>query len=330
MINPKLINHHLRVVARVTAAACAMSGASFAATAKADLNYYYSWNLSQATSSRTPSLVLSQLTDRLGVWPFSIDSQAVPYTVHAPGDIDGVGGPARNLRAGYEYTIKQYWTSNPIAVTYAGIQQGIAVLNFRALPGHAEGTDSTIRFSSWVAGGQLRFDVTGHDTFDYAGVPNAWFWDLTWGSGAHAADIWTVPGLWNSLAANLRRAVASIAPPSPPPAPPPSPMPSPPSPTPPPRASSYYVQHIYGTCADGGCGVHERSGPGYSNFPTVGTIYDGQQVDILCQTTGQLVVPNRGTASDVWDKLTNDAYVTDVYVDTPGVSGSFSPPIPSC
>ena len=92
----------------------------------------------------------------------------------------------------------------------------------------------------------------------------------------------------------------------------------------------YYVYHVYGTCADGGCGLHERSGPGYSNYPVVGTLYDGDEVDIVCQTAGELVTPNSGTPSDVWDKLTNGAYVTDVYVDTPGTGGNFSPPIPQC
>jgi hypothetical protein len=45
-------------------------------------------------------------------------------------------------------------------------------------------------------------------------------------------------------------------------------------------------------------------------------------------TTKTAIAP--GTASNVWDKLTNGPYVTDVYVDTPGVGGSFSLPIPHC
>lgn len=131
------------------------------------------------------------------------------------------------------------------------------------------------------------------------------------------------------------------APPSPtPPAPaPPAPTPAPPSPTPPapappapipPSPPPFYVYHVYGTCADGACGLNERSGPGYSSYAIVGHLSDGNEVDLVCQISGQLVTPNHGTASTVWDKLTNGAYVTDVYVDTPGVGGSFSPPIPSC
>jgi surface antigen len=98
--------------------------------------------------------------------------------------------------------------------------------------------------------------------------------------------------------------------------------------TPPPP--TFYVHHVYGTCADGACGVNERSGPGYSSYAIVGNIGEGGEVDIVCQTSGQLVTPNHGTASTVWDKLTNGAYVTDVYIDTSGVGGNFSPPIPHC
>jgi hypothetical protein len=54
------------------------------------------------------------------------------------------------------------------------------------------------------------------------------------------------------------------------------------------------------------------------------------QVDIVCQVHGELVTPNHGTASNVWDRFTNGSYVTDVYIDTPGIGGSFSPPIPPC
>ena len=109
-----------------------------------------------------------------------------------------------------------------------------------------------------------------------------------------------------------------------------SPTETTPKPPPPPPPPTVYVHHVYGTCADGACGVNERSGPGYSSYAIVGNIGEGGEVDIVCQTSGQLVTPNHGTASTVWDKLANGAYVTDVYVDTPGVGGNFSPPIPHC
>ncbi len=127
------------------------------------------------------------------------------------------------------------------------------------------------------------------------------------------------------------------SPPTPPPTTPPTTPPGgsqtptpkpPPTPTPPPPA--FYVHHVYGTCADGACGLHERSGPGYSNYPSIRALYYGNEVEIVCQTHGQLVTPNHGYASTVWDKLTDGGYVTDVYIDTTGTGGNFSPPIPQC
>ncbi len=99
---------------------------------------------------------------------------------------------------------------------------------------------------------------------------------------------------------------------------------------PPPTTPTVYVHHVYGTCADGACGLKERAGPGYSAYAQTGFLAEAAEVDIVCQTSGELVTPNHGTASTVWDRLTNNQYVTDVYVDTPGVGGAFSPPIPHC
>ncbi len=322
-----MITNHLRPIAISAAVTMTLFATAFAAVARADLNYYYSWTIAKATSTRTPAAVLSALTNKLSVWPFSIHWQTYPYTVHAPGAISGVGGAAANLRAGYVYSISQLATSNPIYVEYAGMKGGTAVVDFRSLPGHSEGTNSTIRFSSWVSHGRLRFDVTGYDTFNYDGVPNAWLWDLTWGNGAHVADIWAVPGLWNTLEANLQGVIRAISPTTTTTTPPPPPGPLPPSP---PAQPTYYVHHVYGTCADGGCGLNERSGPGYGSYSSAGMLYDGEEVDIVCQTAGEVLTPNHGTASDVWDKLSNGDYVSDVYVDTPGVGGGFSPPIPNC
>jgi hypothetical protein len=85
-----------------------------------------------------------------------------------------------------------------------------------------------------------------------------------------------------------------------------------------------------GTCADGACGLKERAGPGYSSYAQTGSKAEGAELDIVCQAHGELVTPNHGTASTVWDRLTDNQWVTDVYVDTPGVGGAFSPPIPQC
>lgn len=121
----------------------------------------------------------------------------------------------------------------------------------------------------------------------------------------------------------------------PPPAtspPPSSPTPTPTSPRPAPTsAPSYYAYHIEGTCADGACGLHVREGPGYSGYPTVGSLFDGSEVQVVCQAIGETVgpSPSKGTSSDVWDKLTSGSWVADLYVSTPN-TGSWSPPIPRC
>jgi len=57
---------------------------------------------------------------------------------------------------------------------------------------------------------------------------------------------------------------------------------------------------------------------------------DGDAVDIVCQTTGQSVSGKDGSSSDVWDKTVQGDYAADFYINTPGTTGSFSPPIPRC
>ncbi len=108
------------------------------------------------------------------------------------------------------------------------------------------------------------------------------------------------------------------------------PPPSPPPPQPPvqPPHAHYFVQYVVGTCAEGGCGLKERTAPNYSSAAQVGVVYDGQELDVVCQTTGE-VVHGKHANSAIWDRLTNGTYVSDYYTNTPGV-GTFSPPIPQC
>jgi hypothetical protein len=73
-----------------------------------------------------------------------------------------------------------------------------------------------------------------------------------------------------------------------------------------------------------------RAGPGYSSYAQTSSKAEGAELDIVCQAQTELVTPNHGTASTVWDRLTDNQWVTDIYVDTPGVGGAFSPPIPQC
>jgi hypothetical protein len=92
----------------------------------------------------------------------------------------------------------------------------------------------------------------------------------------------------------------------------------------------FFVYRVYHTCANGGCGLHVRKGPGYSHYASVGLLHDGEKVRIVCQAVGEPVSGLNGTSSDVWDRLTDGHWVADYYVDTPGVEGAFSPPIPRC
>jgi hypothetical protein len=117
-----------------------------------------------------------------------------------------------------------------------------------------------------------------------------------------------------------------------PPAPSPSPSPSPgtpPPPPPPPAPQGYFVYHVHGSCAGSVCGIHERTGPGLA-YPIVGSKGEGSEVDIVCQTSGDLVTGTIGGSSAIWDRLTDGYYVADLFVDTPGVGVFSDPPIPHC
>jgi hypothetical protein len=105
---------------------------------------------------------------------------------------------------------------------------------------------------------------------------------------------------------------------------------TPTTPTNPPTPTSY-AYHVYGTCADGACGLNIRSGPGYSEFALVGSLPEGAEADVVCQAVGQTVGPSpaTGNSSAIWDKLTDGYWVSDLYLTTPNV-GTWSPPIPQC
>lgn len=94
-------------------------------------------------------------------------------------------------------------------------------------------------------------------------------------------------------------------------------------------AAPGYRQTVKGTCARRACALTEWSGPGTTRFEHVGAAYEGQQIVIICQTTGEIVTGANGGSSAIWDRLRNGAFVPDYYIDTPGV-GDFSPHIPRC
>lgn len=105
------------------------------------------------------------------------------------------------------------------------------------------------------------------------------------------------------------------------------------SPAPPPPAgttpSGAFPHHVYHTCANGACGLKVHSAPSLSASVT-SIKNDGDEVFVVCQTSGDRVYGIDGSSSEVWDKLNEGGYASDFYIDTPGTNGSFSPPIPSC
>ena len=88
-----------------------------------------------------------------------------------------------------------------------------------------------------------------------------------------------------------------------------------------------YSYNVEGTCVDK-CVLRRRTGPGYSDFPPVGTTKDGAEVRVACQAHGQAISGEKGV-TDVWDQFSDGSWASDYYVDTPR-GGSFSPPIPEC
>jgi surface antigen len=69
--------------------------------------------------------------------------------------------------------------------------------------------------------------------------------------------------------------------------------------------------------------LNERSAPSTS-AAIVGSLPYGTGVDVICQTTGSYVL-----GSDIWDHLSNGAYVSDYWLNTPVFDG-YSPGLPQC
>ena len=104
--------------------------------------------------------------------------------------------------------------------------------------------------------------------------------------------------------------------------------PAPPAAAPAPVTPAQYITSVItgysvaGTCRDGSCGLKVRTGPGYTNYAQIGTLYDGNPISIICQGPGQRV-SNGKYFSDIWDKIVwgnGSAWITDFYTNTPGVN----------
>jgi len=87
-------------------------------------------------------------------------------------------------------------------------------------------------------------------------------------------------------------------------------------------------QTVKGTCAASReCRANARSGPGTS-YARTGQISEGEQVDVVCQGSGETVL-TLGGISSVWNKLVDGSWVSDLYLDTAGKPG-YSAAIPRC
>jgi hypothetical protein len=156
----------------------------------------------------------------------------------------------------------------------------------------------------------------GSNVFDV--VDSNWGWSNT--VHHHAFDVYALARQHGLSVHFWRMGSAPASLPSP------GPAPSPASPAAP---NGTYPHHVYHTCANGACGLKTHTTPSLS-APTVSIKNDGDEVDIVCQTTGDTVYGKDGSSSAVWDKLSDGSYASDYYIDTSGTGGAFSPPIPRC
>lgn len=96
-----------------------------------------------------------------------------------------------------------------------------------------------------------------------------------------------------------------------------APAPAPPTAPPAPAASL----HVYGLPS--GNRLLIRTGPGMQ-YPAVGSLGNGDPVNIECQTRGGMVM-----ISTIWDEIQPGKFVSDYFVNTPGV-GVFTPGLDQC
>lgn len=71
---------------------------------------------------------------------------------------------------------------------------------------------------------------------------------------------------------------------------------------------------IAGTCVNGSCYVNECATPSTCGSDNEGELKEGTPVDIVCQTHGGLAKAPDGHPSKVWDRLSTNLYVSDLFV----------------
>lgn len=139
-------------------------------------------------------------------------------------------------------------------------------------------------------------------------VNGSTIWDKL-ANGSYVSDYFVDTPIVGSFTASIARCNV------PPPAPAAS---TPPTSTPPAGSGKYQIANAAG-------GVFLRAGP-TTTSAVAGTLADGAAITIVCQTKSGSFVNN---TSDVWDLLSNNAWVSDYYTTTP-VVGNFSPGLKQC
>jgi hypothetical protein len=87
------------------------------------------------------------------------------------------------------------------------------------------------------------------------------------------------------------------------------------------------IYQVYGSCAAGECGLNERRSPSL-DASEVGRLPDGSEAEVVCQLAGAPLEVD-GHKSRVWDRLSNGAYVSDLFLTTPA-RGTWSRHLPHC
>lgn len=87
--------------------------------------------------------------------------------------------------------------------------------------------------------------------------------------------------------------------------------------------------HVSGTCANGSCTLNECAHRAACGSENEGRLREGAPLDIVCQAGGKMVKAPNGRRSQVWDRLSNSLYVSDLFVSGTKV-GTFAPGLPRC
>lgn len=96
----------------------------------------------------------------------------------------------------------------------------------------------------------------------------------------------------------------------------------------PPAPRTYWFR-VQDTSKGGGTGTLQIKSGASSGSSTVGSLNEGDAIGIICQVAGEnFHYPQLGT-SQVWDKLPNGTYVSDLFVSTGGYY-TFDPNLPRC